>query len=122
MTDRRRWRVRLAAAAEADFHDILRWTVEHFGKARARAYAGALSEAIAILTDGPHVAGAKERDDIVKGLIALHVRKGRHFVIYRVGVPAEPPVIDVLRLLHDAMDLPRHLSSPSSSDVEGQSD
>jgi len=118
MTDRPRWRVRLAAAAEADFREILRWTQERFGEARARVYADTLSEAIAALAGGPRIPGAKARDDIAKGLFALHVarsgRKGRHFVMYRVGTPVNPPVIDVLRLLHDAMDLPRHLPSPPS--------
>lgn len=113
MTAKGRWRVRLAVAAEADFHQILRWTAERFGEAQARAYADTLSQAIEALGEGPRVAGARARDDIAKGLIALHVarggRKGRHFVLYRVGSPARPPAIDVLRLLHDAMDLRRHL-------------
>ena len=58
MTTRGRWRVRLAAAAEADFHQILRWTAEHFGESQARAYADTLSAAIEALTEGPQVAGA----------------------------------------------------------------
>ena len=113
MTAKGRWRVRLAATAEADVHKILRWTDENFGEAQARAYAETLSEAIEALTEGPWVAGAKARADIAKGLMALHVarggRKGRHFVLYRVGSLAMPPAIDVLRLLHDAMDLRRHI-------------
>ena len=43
----------------------------------------------------------------------LHVardgRKGRHFVMFRVGSIDGRDVIDVLRLLHDSMDLERHL-------------
>jgi plasmid stabilization system protein ParE len=31
------WPVRLTAAAEADFHSIVRWTAERFGEAQARA-------------------------------------------------------------------------------------
>lgn len=115
MTAKGRWRVRLAAAAETDFYQILRWTAENLGETQARAYADTLSAAIEALTEGPQVAGARMRDDIAKGLFALPVaregRKGRHFVMFRVGSPAEPPVIDVLRLLHDAMDLPRHLAA-----------
>ncbi len=60
-------------------------------------------------------AGAKPRDDIAKGLLTLHVarrgRKGRHFVMFRVASERGSKVIEVLRLLHDAMDLPRHLPS-----------
>ena len=58
--------------------------------------------------------GTGTRDDIARGLVALHVaregRKGRHFVMFRVGSPDDSPVIDVLRLLHDAMDLSRHFA------------
>ena len=113
MTDRRRWRVRLSAAANADLRDIQRWTSEHFGAAQARIYATTLTEAIEALRDGPRIAGARERNEIEKGLMTLHVargrRKGRHFVLYRADFQAVPPVIDVLRLLHDSMDLARHV-------------
>ena len=120
MTGGRRWRVRLAAAAEDDFRNILRWTQERFGEAQARAYADTLTRAIQALAAGPHVTGARERNEIEDGLMALHVarkgRKGRHLVLYRVGSPHDPPAIDVLRLLHDSMDLPRHFPSGESDD------
>ena len=54
---RRSWPVRLTAAAEADFEDILRWTVGQFGKAQARVYAATLSAALEALTAGPTVPG-----------------------------------------------------------------
>jgi len=31
----RSWTVRLTAAGEADFEEILRWTIEQFGEAQA---------------------------------------------------------------------------------------
>ncbi len=40
------WQVTLAAAAEADFRDIIRWTAEESGDAQGRAYAETLSAAI----------------------------------------------------------------------------
>ena len=36
-------------------------------------------------------------------------RKGRHFVLFRINKIKAHNVIDVLRLLHDSMDLERHL-------------
>ena len=109
----RPWPVRLTAAAEADFQDIVRWTLGQFGEAQSRIYAETLSAALEALTAGPTVPGVKARDDIANGLFTLHVarhgRKGRHFVIFRVGHDQGREVIDVLRLLHDAMDLPRHV-------------
>ena len=112
-TGARSWPVRLTAAAEADFEEILRWTVDQFGEAQARIYAGTVSAALTDLAAGPTVIGAKKRDDILKGIFTLHVarkgHKGRHFVMYRVGKAPDSDVIEVLRLLHDAMDLQRHL-------------
>ena len=106
----RRWRVRLAAAAEDDFQNILRWTPERVGEAQARLHAETLTQAIETRLAGPRVAGSRRRDEIGEGLMTLHVaRGGRRLVLSRVGAPAEPPVIDVLRLLHDSMDLPRHI-------------
>ncbi|MDE0331673.1 MAG: type II toxin-antitoxin system RelE/ParE family toxin [Nitrospinae bacterium] len=113
MADRRYWRVRLTRPAETDFQNILHWTSERFGDAQARIYADTLNEAIEALMEGPDVAGARRRDEIAEGLMTLHVarggRRGRHFVLYRVSGVGEPLQIDVLRLLHDAMDLPRNL-------------
>ena len=66
---------------------------------------------IEALTDGPEVLGAKAREDIAPGICTLHVarqgRKGRYFVIFR---QAKERTIDVLRLLHDSVDLARHIS------------
>jgi toxin ParE1/3/4 len=107
------WAVRLTVSAEADFQEILSWTAQRFGAGQARVYAETLAAALEALSGGPTVIGAKARDDIAKGLFTLHVarqgRKGRHFVIFRIGQEQGRQVIDVLRLLHDAMDLPRHL-------------
>ncbi len=112
----RTWAVLLAEAAEADFRDIVRWTTEQFGDAQARVYAETLSAAIESLAGGPTVVGARSRDDIAKGLFALHVgRKGSHFVMFRIGKDRERACVEVLRLLHEAMDLARHL--PAAEEV-----
>ena len=107
------WTVRLSAAAEADYRQILRWTVKNFGSAQARSYADTLSSALKALSVGPDIIGVKERSEIGNHIHTLHVarngRKGRHFVMFRVGSIQGGNVIDVLRLLHDSMDLERHL-------------
>lgn len=107
------WTVRLSAAAEADFRQILRWTADNFGPAQARAYADTLSSALQALSAGPATLGARARPDIGNDVGTLHVarngRKGRHFVMFRIGGAQDGKVIDVLRLLHDSMDLERHL-------------
>lgn len=107
------WTVRLSAAAAADYREILRWTKERFGAEQARVYAGTLSSALTDLAAGPAISGAKERPEIGASIRTLHVsrkgRKGRHFILYRVALLPQQNVIDVLRLLHDGMDLARHL-------------
>ena len=111
--------VRLTAAAESDFEEILRWTVSRFGERQARIYAATISAALNDLAADPKIVGAKQRDDILKGLFTLHVarkrRKGRHFIMFRLQHAPDCDVIEVLRLLHDAMDLPRHLPPAEES-------
>jgi toxin ParE1/3/4 len=114
------WTIRLAAAAEQDFREILRWTVENFGRGQARAYARTLSNALHDLALGPSIMGTRRREDIGLGIHTLHVarkgRKGRHLVVFRVAPTRSEQVSDVLRLLHDSMDLPRHLPAANESD------
>ena len=110
MNDGRRWRVRLAASAEADYRNILRWTAEHFGTQQAWRYAETLQSAIEELTEGPDVPGFRDRPDIGEGIRIFHVarrgRRGRHILLYRISSNTDPLLIDVLRVLHDRMDLP----------------
>jgi toxin ParE1/3/4 len=104
------WTIRLAIRAEQDFFEIVRWTADSFGPQQAAVYAETLSLAIGDLAKGPDILGAKRRDEIGHGILTLHVarqgRKGRHFVVFRIS---NATTIDVLRLLHDSMDLARHL-------------
>ena len=114
----RQWRVRLGAVAEVDFANILKWTVENFGVRQAAIYRDVLVQAVSELAKGPDVAGSRARDDIMAGLRTLHVarhgRRGRHFLLYRA---VEDEIIEIGRILHDQMDLPRH--SPYSTDDDG---
>jgi toxin ParE1/3/4 len=115
----RKWRVRLGTAAELDFASILKWTTENFGARQSRLYRDTLVQAIGELANGPDVAGSKARDEIMRGLRTLHVarygRRGRHFLLYRV---APGGLIEIARILHDSMDLQRHL--PLADDETGE--
>ncbi|MGX4801881.1 type II toxin-antitoxin system RelE/ParE family toxin [Bradyrhizobium guangdongense] len=110
------WRIRLGAAAEVDFANILRWTTENFGPRQARIYRDTLVQAIGALAEGPEVAGSKSRDEIAPGLRTLHIgrrgRRGSHFLMYRVGPES---MIEVARILHDRMDLQRHIPTDDGS-------
>lgn len=123
---KQRWTIRLAEAAGQDYQAILRWTVENFGRAQARTYAKTLNSALQDMAQGPDVIGARLREDIGPDIHTLHVarhgRKGRHFVVFRISPSPDASIIEVLRLLHDSMDLPRHLTAANESDAESSSD
>ena len=110
------WRVRLASAAEADFDQIVQWTAERFGHDQADVYAETLLAALDALKQGPTAAGVKVRDDLSRGTLMLPAarsgRRARHVILFRVEPGRGTKIVQVLRILHDAMDLPRHLPSP----------
>ncbi|AKJ94846.1 hypothetical protein TVD_05465 [Thioalkalivibrio versutus] len=107
------WNVRLAARAEKDLREIISWTAEQFGEKQARVYAGTLSAAIVALKGGPDLLAVRRRGEIGSGICTLHVarggRKGRHLLVFRAA-PDRARTVDVLRVLHDAMDLPSRLT------------
>jgi toxin ParE1/3/4 len=109
--------VRLAAAAERDFRGILEWTAEQFGEPQVHVYADTIIAALEALASGPEASGrAVPRNDILPGLFSLHIarggRKGRHLILFRVD--RSRMIVEVLRLLHDSMDLARHLPGDTS--------
>ena len=106
----------LAPEAEADIDDILEWSVKQFGEAVRDGYEELINAAIDHVLNDPNCAGSHDRPELGHGVRSLHVKssrdhvgegarkiiKPRHFVIYRrVG-----NTIQVVRLLHEAMNLP----------------
>ena len=110
------WHVRLTSQAEQDLFDIVSWTAKNFGTNQAEYYAETITLAIEALHDGPEILGIRVREDIGSGILTLHVarhgRKGRHFMVLNTS---EGRIINILRLLHDSMDLARHL--PEDNDL-----
>lgn len=106
----KRWRIRLTARAEADFLQILDWSAEQFGPRQADMYEGHLLTALTTLEAGPDILGSIARPDIRADLRTYHIARcgvvARHLICYR---PAEDQEIEVLRILHDAMDFTRHV-------------
>jgi toxin ParE1/3/4 len=115
----RRWRVRLSEPAEHDYVAILQWTAEQFGRRQASVYRETLIGALIALADDPFAPDSHPREDIQPSLRSLHVarnqRRGRHLILYRL---AGQRTIDILRILHDSMDVGRHIPddpTPSGS-------
>jgi len=115
----RRWRVRFGAAAELDFANIVKWTAENFGARQSRVCRDTLVQAINELTNGPDVAGSRPRDEIMAGLRTIHIarggRRGSHFLMYRA---APNSTIEIVRILHDRMDLQRHVPPAPDESTE----
>ena len=115
----RRWRIRLGATAEVDFANILNWTTENFGARQSRVYRDTLLGAIGELADGPDVVGSKARGEIMSGLRTLHVarrgRRGSHFLMYWA---APNSTIEIVRILHDKMDLQRDVPTALNESTE----
>lgn len=108
-----RWQVRLAERAQGDFTDIVRWTAGHFGARQARSCATTVRRAVKALDAGLSLIDLRRRCELGQDVATLHVarqgRKGRHLLVFRVY--DQDYVIEVLRILHDSMDLARHLDS-----------
>jgi toxin ParE1/3/4 len=109
----RRWLVELSEAAEADLRQITRWTRARFGEAQARRYAQTLKDALNALKDGPNTPGARSRSELGLGYMSVHTARGgkraRHIVLFRIVDRADRPGIYVVRVLHEAMDIPGHV-------------
>jgi len=107
---RKPWRVTLGVEAETDFMRILAYTLEIFGPRQTESYEAAILEALAALNDGPEVVGSRSREDLRPGLRSLHVARGggrgRHVIFYRTKGERH---IQIVRILHDAMDFARHM-------------
>ena len=107
------WAVRLTDQAAQDVENILDWTLEQFGLRQLEIYTDAINDALEVLNDGPTSAGVRWHPELGEAVATLHVasqgRKGRHLLVFRVNVPVS--VIEVLRILHDSIDLARDLDS-----------
>nr|WP_243433834.1 type II toxin-antitoxin system RelE/ParE family toxin [Pseudomonas sp. 50_B] len=111
---------RISNAARTDIVDALRFSQRHFGEAARVRYQALILRALHDLASNPQHVGSQERDDIAPGLRSYHlfysrqhsrppqaqVKKPRHVLFYRV---IDDSLIEVVRLLHDAMEVQLHL-------------
>ena len=110
----------LSPAAAADIASILSWTQGNFGKAARSRYGALLKQATSDLATNPTRPGRLNCPEISPNVFTYHlwhsrdnvpvkslrVDKPRHFFLCRtVGQDK----IEVGRVLHDAMDIDRHI-------------
>ena len=117
-------RYRLSAAAQTDLIEILAWTHEHFGEPARKRYETLVITALRDVAQQPHRPGSIERTELGAGIRSWHlalsrerartdtgiVRHPRHFLIYRL----DGDLVVVGRVLHDTMELTRHLDHEQS--------
>ncbi|RUI00809.1 type II toxin-antitoxin system RelE/ParE family toxin [Pseudomonas aeruginosa] len=110
---------RISHDAQADIVDILRFTHNRFGDAARRRYQALIGAALEAVATDPQQVGSISREELGAGLRSIHliycrsmpkigkVIRPRHLVFYRV---ATDQVLEVVRVLHDSMELERHLA------------
>ena len=112
-------RIRLSRAAETDIIDILVWSQSRFGDAARQRYERLIVAALSDIASDPLRPGSFLRSELGDGVRSWHLRvsrqraapagtvvaRPRHFIVYR----QDPDLVVVGRLLHDAMELERHL-------------
>ena len=96
--------------------EALQYSAFRFGTAAMGRYADLIARTLADIRTSPLGTGSHERSDLGEGIRARHLKasdKGsevndpRHIAFYRV----DGNRILVLRVLHEARDLPSHLPS-----------
>ncbi len=114
-----RFRYRLAEAAQGDVLSILAWSHEQFGEAARLRYESLIVAALRGVASQPGRPGSLPRPELGAGVRSWHlrlsrdrakggvevVRRPRHFLAYR----CESHLVVVGRVLHEAMELARHL-------------
>lgn len=94
--------------AKADIRQILRDTRAQFGPLQVPEYRALISEARKRVRENPNL--GHHREGLPEDWRLFHIsqrgRPARHFLLYVVN--RSEGRIDVLRVLYDAMDIPRH--------------
>ncbi|MCD5978882.1 type II toxin-antitoxin system RelE/ParE family toxin [Pseudomonas quasicaspiana] len=110
----------ISNAARADIVDILRLSQTQFGDQARQRYQALILAALQAIAEKPYGVGSRDRDELARGLRSYHliysrqqakhpngtVKSPRHIVFYRA---VNDDVIEVVRLLHDAMEVQLHL-------------
>jgi toxin ParE1/3/4 len=94
---------RLTNKALEDLRSIARYTEENWGREQRNKYLSKLDASIQLIVHEPQLGRAC--DEIRKGYRKHHV--GRHLIFYRQTTSH----IEIIRILHESMDVDRHLQS-----------
>ncbi len=107
--------------AVQDVEECIAWSAAKFGKSAARRYQKLIATAIKEIAAKPDLSGSREIKGLQRGIRLYHLRhsrkravvgghivkRPRHFIVYKV---LESGIVEIIRLLHDSMELESHLS------------
>jgi toxin ParE1/3/4 len=117
-------RLRIASTAKDDIEDLLAWSEERFGVAARERYQDLLARALMDIAGDVARPGVRIRPELGLNVFSYHfffsregatrrsghakvkVLRPRHFLVGRI---AEPGLVDILRVLHDSMEVSLHL-------------
>lgn len=94
-------KLKLSGKAKSDLVDIWEYTNKTWGHEQADNYLDTLYDRFMWLTRNPSI--WRQRDDIHEGLYGCH--EGSHVIFFR----RYDKGIEIVRILHERMDLQRHL-------------
>jgi toxin ParE1/3/4 len=111
---------RISRSAQADIVDLLAWTESNFGEIARLRYEQLLAMGLRDIAADPGRINSISRPDLGQHVRSYHLRNSRerartehgivvrprHFLLYRL---ARADLIGVGRVLHDAMEVERHL-------------
>ncbi len=93
-------KVKITPIARSDLREISHNTDKQWGRNQRFKYIKQLQDRFVYLAENPQ--RGKKRDEIVGVPYSYH--EGRHVIFYRTTAEG----IEILRILHDSMDFPRH--------------
>jgi len=113
-------RLRLSALAKGDIENILFHSHVTFGESARLRYEALIEAALHDIATNPDRVGVKERAELGSNVRTYHlfhsresgrtedgiVLQPRHMLLFRV---TPPDIVDVGRILHDAMEIASHL-------------
>ena len=104
------WSLRILDHAAQDIEAVLTVTWRSFGEVQYEAYRRLIHDALVEIATDPCGARVRARPEIHEQARTLHIgrigKPARHFFLFRI---AEDNVVEVARLLHDRMEIRRHV-------------
>jgi toxin ParE1/3/4 len=93
---------KLTREADRDLDGIWEYTYKQWGKTQANKYLNKLEERFFMLAENPYL--GKRRYELAGSPMSFHCEK--HVIFYRIADEG----IEIIRVLHESMDFPRHFN------------